>query len=113
MQHCCNVAVNYVMFCIIVNCNTVAYMLDHLRIAIPFQKQFIKSISDSRSELINDVTCFGVPAACRTLWRDLDTGDVKHGELYHCFESLKSSFSTMAMKVYHIGVNTVPRAQPS
>ncbi|AXH75006.1 MAG: replication initiation protein [Inoviridae sp.] len=74
-------------------------MLDMLVIRLPVKPKFIVKHGDLFS-VLGDVADYGLASATRFIKRDPVTKEVTHGELYHPYESLPSSYSSMAIKFY-------------
>ena len=74
-------------------------MLDMLVLRVPMRSEFY----DKRGDLWTikgDVADYGLASSTRHISRDPVTRVVTHGELYHPYESLPSSFSSLAIKFY-------------
>lgn len=74
-------------------------MLDMLVIRLPMRSDFVVKNGDIYS-VLGDVADYGLASATRYIKRDPVTKKVTHGELYHPYESLPSSYSSMAIKFY-------------
>lgn len=74
-------------------------MLDMLVIRLPVKSEFVNKTGDFYS-VLGDVADYGLASATRFIKRDPVTKLVTHGELYHPYESLPSSYSSMAIKFY-------------
>lgn len=74
-------------------------MLDMLVIRLPVKSEFVVKHGDLFS-VLGDVADYGLASATRFIKRDPVTKEVTHGELYHPYESLPSSYSSMAIKFY-------------
>lgn len=74
-------------------------MLDMLVIRLPIREEFINRQGDL-FVVKGDVADYGLASATRYIKRDPLTRVVTHGELYHPYESLPSSYSNMAIKFY-------------
>lgn len=74
-------------------------MLDMLVIRLPLKEKFVSRTGDFFS-VLGDVADYGLASATRFIKRDPVTKVVTHGELYHPYESLPSSYSSMAIKFY-------------
>lgn len=74
-------------------------MLDMLVIRLPLKPDFVVRHGDLFS-VLGDVADYGLASATRFIKRDPVTKIVTHGELYHPYESLPSSYSNMAIKFY-------------
>ncbi len=74
-------------------------MLDMLVIRLPMKKEFVIQRGDLFT-VLGDVADYGLSSATRSIKRDPVTKEVTHGELYHPYEKLPSSYSTMAIKFY-------------
>lgn len=81
-------------------------MLDHLRLAIPFSKVFVKE-HDNQFSLLGDPSDYGFLMASRHVSKDED-GKITVGELFHPYESLPSSYASMAVKLYNVQRNALP-----
>ncbi|MFW2178536.1 MULTISPECIES: phage/plasmid replication protein, II/X family, partial [unclassified Moraxella] len=83
-------------------------MIDTTIIHIPVLPEFTKKVGNLHS-IIGDVADYQIKAVPSYLKRDLETGFVTWGELKHPFESLPSSYGSMAIKFYsHNVANTLP-----
>lgn len=74
-------------------------MLDMLVLRIPMRPEFV----DKRGDIMTikgDVADYGLLSATRHITRCPITREVTHGELYHPYESLPSSYSSLAIKFY-------------
>lgn len=74
-------------------------MLDFLVIRVPMKEEFVNRQGDLQV-VKGDVADYGLASATRFIKRDPVTREVTHGELYHPYESLPSSYSSMAIKFY-------------
>jgi len=81
-------------------------MLDFLRLAIPINIAFVRSL-DNHHWFNGDIRDYGIPAATRHVSKS-DDGQTITGDLYHPYESLASDFTDMAMKFYTNTMNTPP-----
>jgi II/X family phage/plasmid replication protein len=72
-------------------------MLDMLVIRLPMRSDFVVKNGDIYS-VLGDVADYGLASATRYIKRDPVTKKVTHGELYHPYESLPSSYSSMSNK---------------
>lgn len=77
-------------------------MLDHLRLAIPFDASLVSTIDDKHALVGVDLHDLGIPLAARSVERMPD-GRISAQILFHPYESLPTSFTGMAMKVFHDG----------
>ena len=84
-------------------------MLDHLCLSLPFLPTVFKTVGNS-SHLIHDPSFFGLPMASRSISRDAE-GKLEVTDLFHPFESVPSSFSQMAFKLFNLTTNCVPHVQ--
>lgn len=74
-------------------------MLDMLVLRVPMRPEFV----DKRGDMMvikGDVADYGLLSATRHISRCPLTRVVTHGELYHPYESLPSSYSSLAIKFY-------------
>lgn len=74
-------------------------MIDHLCLAIPFDASLVSESETGRGLLAVDFHDLGVPLAARSVSR-FDDGTISAQVLYHPYESLPTSYTGMAMKVY-------------
>lgn len=74
-------------------------MLDHLCLAIPFDVSLVIESDTGRGLLDVDLHDLDVPLAARSVSR-FDDGTISAQVLYHPYESLPTSHTAMAMKVY-------------
>ena len=82
-------------------------MLDTLVIHVPMRQEFCVSVGNLHS-VIGDVAHYQVRAVPSYFKRALD-GTITHGDLFHPYESLPTSFGGMAMKFHAVNVaNTLP-----
>lgn len=81
-------------------------MLDFLRLAVPIFETYAKTLGNNHY-LNVDLLDLGLPCATRMVTKD-DNGNIATGDLYSPYESLPSSFTDMAFKFYHNGINTLP-----
>lgn len=82
-------------------------MLDTLVIHIPMREEFCVSVGNLHS-VLGDVAHYQIKAVPSYFKRALD-GTITHGDLFHPYESLPTSFSGMAMKFNAVNVaNTRP-----
>ena len=81
-------------------------MLDFLRLAVPVFETYAKTLGNNHY-LNVDLLDLGLPCATRMVTKD-DNGNISTGDLYSPYESLPSSFTDMAFKFYHNGINTLP-----
>ena len=82
-------------------------MLDSLVIHIPLQPEYY-TLDNNLYSIVGDIADFQVKAVPSYLKRDPLTREVTLGALYSPFESLPSSFSSMAMKFYAVNVSNTP-----
>ena len=83
-------------------------MLDFLRISIPFKQRYTHRLEvDDSWVLLGHPSDYGFQMASRSVRKD-ERGHITASELYHPYESLPSSFSSMACKLYH----NCPNYQP-
>lgn len=82
-------------------------MLDMLVLRLPVLDAFVHRVGEIYT-IKGDVADYGLKAGTRYISKDIDTGKVTHGELYHPFEALPSSYSNMAIKFYHLSRNCKP-----
>lgn len=75
-------------------------MLDHLCLAIPFDASLIQTVGDSYALVGVDFHEMGIPLAARAVERRED-GTLSAQILYHPYESLPTSFTGVALKVFH------------
>lgn len=83
-------------------------MIDKLVLQIPFKDEFI-ILDDSKERGVLDVNRIiysGVNLASRSI--SVINGHYHLDDLHHPFESLPSSYESMAMKIYHQPVNQFP-----
>lgn len=76
-------------------------------INIPFQTPYVRHLGGVEFGLCADLQYFGVKSYGGIRF-DVDTGRVEYYDIKHPFEKLPSSFSDMAVKVYHHTKNTIP-----
>jgi II/X family phage/plasmid replication protein len=82
-------------------------MLDTLVIHVPMRQEFCVSVGNLHS-VIGDVAHYQVRAVPSYFKRALD-GTITHGDLFHPYESLPTSFGGMAMKFHAVNIaNTLP-----
>lgn len=82
-------------------------MLDTLVIHIPMREEFCVTVGNLHS-VVGDVAHYQVRAVPSYFKRALD-GTITHGDLFHPYESLPTSYSGMAMKFHAVNVaNTRP-----
>ena len=84
-------------------------MLDHLCLSLPFFPTVFNTVGN-QSHLIHDPSFFGLPMASRSISRDAD-GKLDVTDLFHPFESVPSSFSSMAVKLFNLTTNCIPHIQ--
>ena len=84
-------------------------MLDHLCLSLPFYPTCFKTVG-THSHLIKDPSFFGLPMASRSISRDAN-GHLEVTDLFHPFESVPSSHSQMAVKLFNLTQNVVPHVQ--
>jgi II/X family phage/plasmid replication protein len=77
-------------------------MLDHLRLAIPFDASLVSTVSDTHALVGVDLHELGINLAARSVERMPD-GSVSAQMLFHPYESLPTSFTGMAVKVFTDG----------
>ena len=82
-------------------------MLDSLILHIPLYPGFF-TINGHLHSIIGDIADYQVKAVPSYLKRDPETKEVTLGDLYSPFESLPTSFSSMAMKFYAVNVANTP-----
>lgn len=82
-------------------------MLDSLVLHIPLQSEFY-TVNGHLHSIIGDIADYQVRAVPSYLKRDPVTKEVTLGDLYSPFESLPTSFSSMAMKFYAVNVANTP-----
>lgn len=83
-------------------------MIDKLVLQIPFKDEFV-ILDDSKERAVLDVNRIiysGVNLASRSI--SVINGHYHLEDLHHPFESLPSSYESMAMKIYHQPVNQFP-----
>ena len=95
-----------VKFRLLYKCMHVDIMLDFLRLAIPINIAYVRSL-DNHHWFNGDIRDYGIPAATRHVSKT-DEGHTITGDLYHPYEALPSDFTEMAMKFYTNTMNTVP-----
>lgn len=82
-------------------------MLDTLVIHVPMREEFCVVVGNLHS-VLGDVAHYQVRAVPSYFKRDLE-GNISHGDLFHPYESLPTSFGGMAMKFHAVNVaNTRP-----
>lgn len=86
-----------------------APVFDHLRLCLPISPIFVKELAGVHS-LLRDPDYFGFDMSARAVKRD-DDGNITVSELYHPYESLPSSFSSMAVKLYDHTRNHQPHVE--
>lgn len=77
-------------------------MLDHLRLAIPFDASLVSTVSDTHALVGVDLHDLGINLAARSVERMPD-GKLSAQMLFHPYESLPTSFTGMAVKVFADG----------
>lgn len=77
-------------------------MLDHLRLAIPFDASLVSTIDDKHALVGVDLHDLGINLAARSVERRAD-GTLSAQMLFHPYESLHTSFTGMAVKVFAEG----------
>lgn len=77
-------------------------MLDHLRLAIPFDASLVSTVSDTHALVGVDLHDLGINLAARSVERMPD-GKLSAQMLFHPYESLPTSFTGMAVKVFTDG----------
>lgn len=77
-------------------------MLDHLRLAIPFDASLVSTVNDTHALVGVDLHDLGVNLAARSVERQAD-GRLSAQMLFHPYESLPTSFTGMAVKVFAEG----------
>lgn len=83
-------------------------MLDSLIIHIPLYPEYFTTNGNLHT-IVGDIADFQVPAKPSYFKRDPETRQETIGDLFSPFESLPTSFSSMAMKFYAVNVaNTFP-----
>lgn len=82
-------------------------MLDSLVLHIPLFSEFY-TVNGHLYSIIGDIADYQVRAVPSYLKRDPITKEVTLGDLYSPFESLPTSFSSMAMKFYAVNVANTP-----
>jgi len=82
-------------------------MLDSLVLHIPLYSEFF-TVNGHLHSIIGDIADYQVRAVPSYLKRDPITKEVTLGDLYSPFESLPTSFSSMAMKFYAVNVANTP-----
>lgn len=82
-------------------------MLDSLVLHIPLRSEFF-TVNGHLYSIIGDIADYQVRAVPSYLKRDPVTKEVTLGDLYSPFESLPTSFSSMAMKFYAVNVANTP-----
>lgn len=75
-------------------------MLDHLRIAIPFKESCLTRVSDGSAFLIGMPADYGFDMASRHVEVSED-GQLQPKDLYTPYETLPSSFTGLAVKLFH------------
>lgn len=75
-------------------------MLDHLRIAIPFKESCLTRVSDGSAFLKGTPADYGFKMASRHV-EVLDGGELQPKDLYAPYETLPSSFTGLAVKLFH------------
>lgn len=75
-------------------------MLDHLRIAIPFKESCLTRVSDGSAFLIGMPADYGFDMASRHVEVSED-GQLQPKDLYAPYETLPSSFTGLAVKLFH------------
>lgn len=88
-----------IIFTLYVACMRVYIMLDHLCLAIPFDCSLVDELDTGRGLLAVDLHDLEVPLAARSVAR-FDDGTISAQILYHPYESLPTSYTGMAMKVF-------------
>lgn len=82
-------------------------MLDTLVLHVPMREEFCV-VNGNLHSVLGDVAHYQVKAVPSYFKRSLD-GTITHGDLFHPYESLPTSFSGMAMKFHAVNVaNTRP-----
>lgn len=81
-------------------------MIDHLRLAIPFHDVYVKELSGI-NYLHGDPSDYGFPMATRHVTKG-DDGTFTVGDLYSPYESLPSSYTPMAVKLFNNTINCKP-----
>ena len=85
----------------------VSTVLDTLIIHIPIKSEFVRT-NGNLSSVVGDASYYGLTTQSY-FKRNVQTGEVTHGELKHPYESLPSSYSGMAIKFFGDNVaNTLP-----
>lgn len=74
-------------------------MIDHLRLLVPFSPVFCTELQQGGAVLAVDLLKLGVPIAAQQVTRD-EHGNISTAGLRHCYESLPTSFTSLAMKIY-------------
>ncbi len=82
-------------------------MIDKFHFSIPFKDEFVTAPKDGLSAFV-DLEQFELPYLTARLSKD-NEGGYSSEELNHPFESLPSSFTPMAMKVYKGSENSWPK----
>lgn len=80
-------------------------MLDRIHLFVPFKTEHVALIgvegrSDPVHVLQGGIESLGVPMSAQVT-KDEDTGQIQAEYLRHCWESLGTGFTPMAMKVFH------------
>ncbi|SJN27175.1 phage/plasmid replication protein, II/X family [Psychrobacter sp. JB385] len=75
-------------------------MLDHLRISIPFRESCLTRVSDGTAFLNGNISDYGFEMASRHV-EVLENGEFKPQDLYSPYDTLPSSFTGLAVKLFH------------
>lgn len=83
-------------------------MIDLLRIAIPFETDFVAGSDDGSNGLVDLKVCHSYGAKLESGQVTIENGQAEISSLRHPYESLPSSWSTLSFKIFAGGANYWP-----